>query len=64
MDESGDEKKPYIFAVQREFNKDSVDLKEVNEMRARITEHERKGTVPEDVLAWAGLGATSSGVTG
>lgn len=53
----GEERRPYIFAVQREFKNEPKHMAEVAEMRARLVEHEKKGTVPKDVLAWAGLTA-------
>jgi len=55
----GEEKKPYIFAVQRSFKREPEDLEEVSKMRALLEKHNREGTVPREVLASAGLGATS-----
>eukprot|EP00928_Gymnodinium_smaydae_P043537 TRINITY_DN29149_c0_g1_i1.p1 TRINITY_DN29149_c0_g1~~TRINITY_DN29149_c0_g1_i1.p1 ORF type:complete len:955 (-),score=120.26 TRINITY_DN29149_c0_g1_i1:245-3109(-) len=52
----GEEQKPYICAVQREFRRPPTGgLPEVSRMRERLAEHERNRTVPTDVLEWAGL---------
>lgn len=58
----GEARKPYIFAVQREFTKQPSSLQEVEQMRALLVGHEKNGTVPVDVLAWAGLEARSRSV--
>jgi putative methionine-R-sulfoxide reductase with GAF domain len=46
----GDEKKPYIFAVQRELRHAAKNMQEVAMLRAQIAAHEKAGTMPTDVL--------------